>query len=86
MMHHCIAKDLAWICAALAVPNLFLAGSYTFQDYIDSMEGATKSGLACAAAKRVTVACKPVDYGYGCLSLIQMRTSECTLLCAHLRG
>jgi zeta-carotene desaturase len=32
------------------VPNFFLAGSYTFQDYIDSMEGATKSGLACADA------------------------------------
>jgi zeta-carotene desaturase len=30
------------------VENLFLAGSYTFQDYIDSMEGATKSGLLCA--------------------------------------
>lgn len=30
------------------VPNFFLAGSYTFQDYIDSMEGATKSGMLCA--------------------------------------
>mmetsp|Transcript_23933 Transcript_23933/g.26197 ORF Transcript_23933/g.26197 Transcript_23933/m.26197 type:complete len:574 (-) Transcript_23933:117-1838(-) len=30
------------------IPNFFLAGSYTFQDYIDSMEGATKSGLLCA--------------------------------------
>lgn len=30
------------------IPNFFLAGSYTYQDYIDSMEGATKSGLACA--------------------------------------
>jgi len=30
------------------VDNFFLAGSYTYQDYIDSMEGATKSGLACA--------------------------------------
>ena len=30
------------------VPNFFLAGSYTFQDYIDSMEGATKSGLLCS--------------------------------------
>ena len=30
------------------VPNFFLAGSYTYQDYIDSMEGATKSGLMCA--------------------------------------
>jgi len=32
------------------VPNFFLAGSYTFQDYIDSMEGATKSGLLCSDA------------------------------------
>eukprot|EP00803_Ostreobium_quekettii_P003857 evm.model.scf_3105.2 EVM.evm.TU.scf_3105.2 scf_3105:4796-15978(-) len=30
------------------VPNLFLAGSYTKQDYIDSMEGATLSGRQCA--------------------------------------
>eukprot|EP01036_Dinobryon_divergens_P022356 gene22356-30604_t len=33
---------------ASPIPNFFLAGSYTFQDYIDSMEGATKSGLLCA--------------------------------------
>ena len=32
------------------IPNFFLAGSYTFQDYIDSMEGATKSGLLCSDA------------------------------------
>ena len=32
------------------LPNLVLAGSYTFQDYIDSMEGATKSGMLCADA------------------------------------
>jgi zeta-carotene desaturase len=32
------------------IPNFFLAGSYTFQDYIDSMEGATKSGMMCAEA------------------------------------
>jgi zeta-carotene desaturase len=30
------------------VPNLFLAGSYTAQDYIDSMEGATLSGRQAA--------------------------------------
>lgn len=30
------------------IPNFFLAGSYSYQDYIDSMEGAAKSGLACA--------------------------------------
>merc|ERR1719247_2461175 len=33
---------------ATPVPNFFLAGSYTYQDYIDSMEGATKSGLMAA--------------------------------------
>ncbi len=32
------------------VPNFFLAGSYTMQDYIDSMEGATLSGKRCAQA------------------------------------
>lgn len=30
------------------IPNFFLAGSYTAQDYIDSMEGATISGQLCA--------------------------------------
>ena len=30
--------------------NFFLAGSYTRQDYIDSMEGATMSGHLAAAA------------------------------------
>lgn len=35
---------------ATPVPNFFLAGSYTKQDYIDSMEGATLSGRQCAAA------------------------------------
>ncbi len=32
------------------VPNFFLAGSYTQQDYIDSMEGATISGRQAAQA------------------------------------
>ncbi|MEB3322000.1 MAG: 9,9'-di-cis-zeta-carotene desaturase [Synechococcaceae cyanobacterium] len=32
------------------VPNFFLAGSYTRQDYIDSMEGATMSGRLAAGA------------------------------------
>ena len=32
------------------VGNFFLAGSYTKQDYIDSMEGATMSGRLAAAA------------------------------------
>ena len=35
---------------ATPVTNLFLAGSYTRQDYIDSMEGATMSGRLAAAA------------------------------------
>lgn len=30
------------------IPNFYLAGSYTKQDYIDSMEGATLSGRQCA--------------------------------------
>ena len=34
---------------ATPMPNFFLAGSYTKQDYIDSMEGATLSGRQCAA-------------------------------------
>eukprot|EP00467_Chlorarachnion_reptans_P000365 CAMPEP_0114519832 /NCGR_PEP_ID=MMETSP0109-20121206/19230_1 /TAXON_ID=29199 /ORGANISM="Chlorarachnion reptans, Strain CCCM449" /LENGTH=651 /DNA_ID=CAMNT_0001700631 /DNA_START=11 /DNA_END=1966 /DNA_ORIENTATION=+ len=32
------------------VDGFYLAGSYTYQDYIDSMEGATKSGLLAADA------------------------------------
>jgi zeta-carotene desaturase len=32
------------------VSNFFMAGSYTKQDYIDSMEGATMSGRLAAAA------------------------------------
>ncbi|MGJ3250138.1 MAG: 9,9'-di-cis-zeta-carotene desaturase [Elainellaceae cyanobacterium] len=32
------------------IPNFFLAGSYTQQDYIDSMEGATISGRRAATA------------------------------------
>jgi zeta-carotene desaturase len=35
---------------ATPIPNFFLAGSYTSQDYIDSMEGATISGKQAAAA------------------------------------
>ncbi len=35
---------------ATPVKNFFLAGSYTRQDYIDSMEGATMSGHLAAAA------------------------------------
>jgi len=33
---------------ATPIPNFFMCGSYTYQDYIDSMEGATKSGLMVA--------------------------------------
>jgi len=33
---------------ATPVENFFLAGSYTYQDYLDSMEGATKSGIIVA--------------------------------------
>jgi zeta-carotene desaturase len=33
---------------ATPIPNFFLAGSYTKQDSIDSMEGATLSGRQCA--------------------------------------
>lgn len=45
---------------ATPIPNFFLAGSYTYQDYIDSMEGAVKSGrLAATAVLNSIVA--PVD-------------------------
>ena len=33
-----------------SISNFFLAGSYTKQDYIDSMEGATMSGHLAASA------------------------------------
>eukprot|EP00547_Thalassionema_nitzschioides_P009506 CAMPEP_0194229784 /NCGR_PEP_ID=MMETSP0156-20130528/44071_1 /TAXON_ID=33649 /ORGANISM="Thalassionema nitzschioides, Strain L26-B" /LENGTH=578 /DNA_ID=CAMNT_0038962343 /DNA_START=102 /DNA_END=1838 /DNA_ORIENTATION=+ len=33
---------------ATPVSNFFLAGSYTYQDYLDSMEGATRSGIMVA--------------------------------------
>jgi zeta-carotene desaturase len=35
---------------ATPIPNFYLAGSYTQQDYIDSMEGATISGRQAAQA------------------------------------
>jgi hypothetical protein len=41
---------------ATPVPNFFLAGSYTKQDYIDSMEGATLSG-ACVCARVCVCMC-----------------------------
>jgi len=37
------------------IPNFFLAGSYTQQDYIDSMEGATISGKQAAEAIQLSV-------------------------------
>jgi zeta-carotene desaturase len=37
------------------ISNFFLAGSYTQQDYIDSMEGATLSGRQAAKAILETV-------------------------------
>ncbi|PNW80358.1 hypothetical protein CHLRE_07g314150v5 [Chlamydomonas reinhardtii] len=51
------------------IPNFFLAGSYTKQDYIDSMEGATLSGRQCAYSilnatpgiqKSLTTAARPL--------------------------
>jgi zeta-carotene desaturase len=33
---------------ATPIPNFFMCGSYTYQDYLDSMEGATRSGLMVA--------------------------------------
>lgn len=33
---------------ATPIDNFFLCGSYTYQDYLDSMEGATRSGLMVA--------------------------------------
>ncbi|MEC4806046.1 MAG: 9,9'-di-cis-zeta-carotene desaturase [Jaaginema sp. PMC 1079.18] len=40
---------------ATPIPNFFLAGSYTQQDYIDSMEGATISGRKAAQVLLETV-------------------------------
>merc|ERR1719395_515002 len=59
---------------ATPIENFFLAGSYTYQDYIDSMEGATKSGMMVAdeiiaRANRISEiakaasAAKPIDAG-----------------------
>ncbi|NWF61611.1 MAG: 9,9'-di-cis-zeta-carotene desaturase [Fischerella sp.] len=45
------------------VANFFLAGSYTQQDYIDSMEGATVSGKR--AAKVILETVKTTDYEVG---------------------
>jgi zeta-carotene desaturase len=45
------------------IANFFLAGSYTRQDYIDSMEGATMSGRLAASA-----ILKQVEGGHGTLA------------------
>jgi zeta-carotene desaturase len=42
--------DLFRPSQATPIANFFLAGSYTQQDYIDSMEGATLSGRQAAQA------------------------------------
>jgi len=43
-----IGQDKFRPTQATPVENFFLAGSYTYQDYLDSMEGATRSGLMVA--------------------------------------
>lgn len=45
---------------ATPVPNFYLAGSYTKQDYIDSMEGATLSGenLSCVCFQARVSGCR----------------------------
>ncbi|MDX1977284.1 MAG: 9,9'-di-cis-zeta-carotene desaturase [Pseudanabaenaceae cyanobacterium bins.68] len=43
-------KDIYRPDQVTPISNFFLAGSYTKQDYIDSMEGATLSGKQCATA------------------------------------
>lgn len=43
-------KDPSRPAQATPIGNFFLAGSYTYQDYIDSMEGAVKSGRLAATA------------------------------------
>jgi zeta-carotene desaturase len=49
------------------IPNFFLAGSYTAQDYIDSMEGATISGhLAAQAILENTSTLEQMSEQYPC--------------------
>lgn len=43
-----VGQDKFRPAQATPIPNFFLAGSYTYQDYLDSMEGATRSGLMVA--------------------------------------
>jgi zeta-carotene desaturase len=47
--------DLFRPSQATPIANFFLAGSYTQQDYIDSMEGATLSGRQAAEAIKNSV-------------------------------
>lgn len=49
-------KDPCRPAQTTPIDNFFLAGSYTYQDYIDSMEGAVKSGRLCASAVLNSVA------------------------------
>ena len=42
---------------ATPVPNLFLAGDYTRQDYMASMEGAVRSGQRAAQAVLANAEC-----------------------------
>jgi zeta-carotene desaturase len=50
-----VGMDLFRPSQATPITNFFLAGSYTQQDYIDSMEGATLSGRQAAKAILATV-------------------------------
>ena len=54
----CLSQLVAWAWAVVSTclwlrartaRRFFMAGSFTKQDYIDSMEGATLSGRMCAA-------------------------------------
>ena len=58
------------------VENFYMAGSYTAQDYIDSMEGATLSGRQCAYKiienARTIAAQKPSAPAAQALSLIHI--------------
>ena len=42
-------RHSSWQMTLHALRRFYMAGSFTKQDYIDSMEGATLSGRLCAA-------------------------------------
>lgn len=50
-------KDVLRPKQKTSVDNFYLAGSYTYQDYIDSMEGAIKSGRLAARAVLEGIVC-----------------------------